>query len=252
MYYLIVPSKYGDSVAGITVEKVKSKLQNFVTPEETKQKLEVINKDPEQLLIKALTHSVLVGILATLLAYFKIKEFALLAGILVSILWLVIERLIAEQAYRKWQGELFEGIPTLINFFPAFLEVEGVTPRESLALTLPFLPEPLRTEMWVVLDSITRDARHKEALENFANRVKHPCIDSITNRLSSVWNAKVTPDLFDDLMDQVDHIKRDAAKRKTANNTAILALLGVIGVLAVASEFGFPALKYVIGRFNGF
>ncbi|WP_449241486.1 type II secretion system F family protein [Desulfoscipio gibsoniae] len=249
---VFVPSKYGDSALGVTVELLKNKLRDYIAPPSDRDKLSIINKTPEKVMLTSLTYGMLFGIIGVLITFNKLGTYSILIGTVVALLGIVIGRASTVQEYKKWQAKLFEGVPTLVNFFPAFLEVEGVTPREALALTLPFMPEPLKSEMWVVLDRITRTGQVDRAMNDFSARVRHPCVDAICIRLSSAWNSKVTPDLFEDLTDQVEHIKREAIKSKTSANTAILALVGVIGCLAVFSVFGYPAVKYITNQFGGF
>ncbi|ABO49481.1 conserved hypothetical protein [Desulforamulus reducens MI-1] len=252
MCFVFLPSKYGDSIFGVTVESAQNRLMNLLTPEDIQEKLEIIDKEPKKVLLNALTYGLLFGLIGTLATFKKLGGLSIMVGIILALLGLVLGRIAAEQEYSKWQAKVFEGVPTLVNFFPAFLEVPGITPREALALTLPFLSEPLKSEMWSALDVIQREGKAKKAMNNFAKRLKHPCIDALAIRLASAWDAKVTPDLFDDLMDQIEHLKREAASKKTAVNTAFLALVGVIGCVALLSEFGLPAYKFITSKFIGF
>lgn len=95
--------------------------------------------------------------LLLLLATFKfLGPFSAVLSLIGLIARVFLTERLLESEYRKWQGRLLDGVPTLVNFVPAFLEVEGVTPREALSHTVPFMSEPMKGEMWRAINKISR------------------------------------------------------------------------------------------------
>jgi hypothetical protein len=164
-----------------------------------------------------------------------------LAGVLVA-------RYAADNEYRRWQAALVDGMPDLVNFLPAFLEVTGITPKEALSRTVRFLSGPLKAEMERVLDPIERRGGVDEAFEEFRKRANHPLADAVSTRLAAAWNVTVTPDMFADLADQVRDAVELAAARATAAKGGLLALVCVLGMAGMALVFGWPGVQYLLTR----
>lgn len=252
LYYVFVPDKYGYSTAEAYKEMLLNKLQKFVAPDA--HVLRMIEKTPEKVVRESLTAGFLFGLAGAILAVVIFREFNALVVLMTLVSFLVgiaVGRLGTDQVYKQWQGRLLEGVPTFVEFFPAFCEIGGITNTESLRLTLDFLPEPFRTEMWRVYDRIIRTGEVKEAFDIMAARSRHPYIDSICLRLSNAWNSKINPDIFDDLSDEIVYIKREAAQSRTIQNKASLALVAVIGSVALITLFGYPAWVYISSSFTG-
>lgn len=253
LYQLVVPAKYGYSPAENAKEIIMNKLQKLVAPDG--EKLSMVNKTPEKATLDALTVGLLFCVLGTVVTFVVTRSFnvlTVLVGLVTLAAGTVVGKLNTDQLYKRWQGGLLEGVPTFIDFFPAFLEVEGIINKEALRLTLDFLPEPLYSEMWQVYFRIDTAGEVKEAFESFAKRANHPYIESICLRLSNAWEGKISPDIFDDLQDEIINIKREAAQSRTIKNKASLAMVSVIGVLAVFPVFGYPVIKIIARKFGGF
>lgn len=161
---------------------------------------------------------------------------------------LLVARYAADNEYRRWQAAVVDGMPDLVNFLPAFLEVTGITPRQALARTTKLLPGPLRAEMERVLDPIERRGSVDEAFDGFRRRVNHPLADAVSTRLAAAWEARVTPDMFADLADQVRDAVELAVTRATAAKGALLALVCVLGMAGMALVFGWPGVQYLLTR----
>ncbi len=166
-----------------------------------------------------------------------------LGGILLFDAWIGLE-------YDRWRGALFDGIPTLVHFFPSFLETGAITPRRAMELTVPFLPEPLRSEMAKAVHQVGRTGC-VEALSDLARKAKHPVVDAVCFRLQASWDVGVRPDVFADLDDQIRNMEEVAAARATAAKSGLIALLCVVGLIGAALEFGYPAWKYFTRTMGG-
>ena len=139
-------------------------------------------------------------------------------------------------------------MPTLTSFAPAFLKVGGITLRDAISMTVPFLKGPLRDEIWIALDRIKRRGDTKSAFDNLVDRVDHLCMDSICLRLSTAWDASPSPDLFADSSDQMRDMEEIAAAGATAGKAGMFAPICVLGLLGAALVFGYPAWIYLSSK----
>lgn len=115
-------------------------------------------------------------------------------------------------------------------------------------MTVPFLAGPLRDEIWTALDKIKRTGNAKSAFDDLAVRVGHPCMDSICLRLSTAWDASPSPELFEDLSDQMQDMEEIAAAGATAGRGGLLALICLIGLIGAGMVFGYPAWIYMASK----
>ncbi|MGI9862522.1 hypothetical protein SDD30_14170 [Moorella naiadis] len=191
------------------------------------------------------------GVLGFFLCYGFIGAWAALPALVLFAVGVFLTGLLVEKEFKKWQEKTLEGIPSLLNFIPAFREVEGVTPREALALSLPFTPRPLRDELKKALDRIARTGDVTGAFDELAGKVKHPLMDAICFRLATSWTTAAKGDIFADLSDQLAGLKEEMAARATAGKTAIFALVCVLGLVGAALEFGYPGVKLLLLRLSG-
>jgi hypothetical protein len=76
-------------------------------------------------------------------------------------------------------------------------------------------------------------------------------VDALCLRLSSVWDTRVSPDVFDDLSDLVTEIKEMAATRATAAKGGFLALVLLMGLLTGMLLIGYPGLQWVLLEIGG-
>jgi len=198
---------------------------------------------------------IFVGAMLSVLAFALTVKFlgalAVLPVLLFFFAGILLTRLILENEYRTWQASFCEGMPQLVNFMPAFLEIEGVTPREALQHSIPFVPEPLRQEMWKALDRIKRTARIKETMMELARKSPHPLVEAVFYRLSASWDAAITPGIFADLNDEVENMKELAVTRATTAKTGYLALICVLGMLGGLLVYGYPAYKFLMEKLTG-
>jgi glutathione S-transferase len=126
-----------------------------------------------------------------------------------------------------------------------------VTPREALFLSLPFIPEPLRSLLENALSRIARKAEVRKAMDELAGKVKHPLVDAIAFRLSSAWDVRVDAAIFDDLAGQLAALREEAAGRATAARASFFALVAVLGLLGAVLLFGYPAMKFMAQKIAG-
>jgi hypothetical protein len=152
--------------------------------------------------------------------------------------------------YNRWREKVFDGIPTLVHFFPSFLETGAITPRRAMELTVPFLPEPLRSEMAKAVSQLGRTGR-VEALSELAQKAKNSVVDAVCFRLQATWDAGVRPDVFADLDDQIKNMEEVAAARATAARSGLAALLCVVALIGLGLEIGYPAWQYFMNTMGG-
>ena len=250
-YIFLSPGKYAVSPARLVVERMRSEIQSrFMSGEKVKM-YDILNKTPMEVMK---TGYIIGGALGFLTLFLMFKSSGLLAlpvSLLVFLAGLFIVKLVFQNEYRRWQASLFDGIPVLTDFMPSFLETGAITPREAMHLTIPFLPEPLRSEMWKVVDYITRTGGVRQALDEFARRADHSVVYAVCFRFSSAWDAKVTPDIFADLNDQIRDMTEIAAAKASAAKGGLLALVCVIGLLGAGLIFGYPGMKYLFSTMGG-
>ncbi len=252
LYLVLSPDEYAISPAGSVIEKARGNIEAYLTSGNKGLIYNVLGKSPREVMKIGVITGGGFGFLAVFIGSQAIGLFALLPGLLLFALGFVVADLVFQNEYRRWQSGIFAGVPSLVNFMPSFLEVGGIiTPREALSLTIPFLPQPLQSEMERVVDKIERTGRVKEAFEEFAVRTRHPVIDAICFRLSASWDAKITPDVFEDLNDQIKDLAELEAANATAKKGGLQALLCVVGLLGAALVYGFPGLKYLFSSLGG-
>lgn len=245
LFFLMVPiGEYDVSPATMTVEALRHRMESMLTKGDKGEKLAIMGRTMGDV-IKA---GMVAGFGLSLLGLLSFKFFGALSLVLavaLFILGLGITQVVMGNEFKRWQSKVLASVPTLLNFVPAFLEVGSVTPREALSHTLPLLGEPLKSELWRVVDLIARTGRVQDAFDGLANRVKHPLMDAICFRLSSTWDTKMTPDIFSDLADQVDEIKEEEIHKATVAKSGFLALICVIGLLGAVMVFGYPGFKFL-------
>ncbi|MGI9951356.1 hypothetical protein V3F56_03255 [Moorellaceae bacterium AZ2] len=176
---------------------------------------------------------------------------ALVPAAAVCLLGPLLASVSIDYEFRRWQGRVLEGVPNLFNFVPAFLETGILTPREALALSLPFIPQPLRGLLENAVASITPKHNVKDTMDELAGKVKHPLIDAIAFRLSSAWDVRVDAGIFDDLSGQLASVREEAAARATAAKASYFVLVAVLGLLGALLLFGYPALKFMMQKLTG-
>lgn len=248
---LLLPGEYIPSPVTSFADEVRLKLGWYLNRGDRKKLYNILGKSTKETLKAGLIVGCGLALVTFIILLKPMGILALLPASLALITGILLADLVFKNEYRRWQDGLFEGIPALVNFMPSFLETGAITPREALSLTTPFLPEPLRSELSLVVNKAARTGRVKEALSEFAERAQHPVVDAICFRLSAAWDAKVTPDIFADLSDQIQDMAEMAAAKATAAKGGLLALVCVIGLAGAMLVFGYPAARYFFKAMGG-
>ena len=249
---IFVPKdKYDVSPSNLAIDAIKRGLGHKMASGEKKAMLETIGKTPADMLKTGVLLGTFLGVVLFLIGFKIIGPLAAVLGVVGFVAGIVLAENILQNEHKKWQMKLFEGISPLTDFVPAFLDVGNVTPRQSLLYTIPFLPEPLRGELWNAIDRIVRTGRVREAMDALAQKAKHPTMDAICFRLSASWDAKVTSDIFTDLSDQVDEMREMAAAQATVKKTAMITMVCVLGVIGLGLEFLYPAGVFLFDKLIG-
>jgi hypothetical protein len=244
---LFIPNEYGISGASVTLDIVRRKFESRYS-DDKKVKIAVLGRTADDVVKISIIISVFLGILGILFTLRRWHWLALVAGAACFMTGFLLSQAVVENEFKRWQSMVFNEVPVLINFAPAFLKVGGITLRDAISMTIPFLSSPLREEIWTMLDRIRRTGNVKNALELLADRVKHPAMDAICTRLSAAWDASPSPDLFADLSDQMQDMEEIAAAGGTAARAGVFALICVLGLAGSVLVFGYPAWIYEMSK----
>ncbi|MEW5898762.1 MAG: hypothetical protein AB1652_06265 [Bacillota bacterium] len=248
---LTLPGEYVPAPAALALEGVRDRLNAYLLRGDRGQLYVVTGQTAQYVLKIGLIVGGALGFVVLVAAVKFIGLLALIPAVALVAVGILVADLVFTNEYRRWQARLFDGIPVFVNFMPSFLETGVITPRQAMGLTIPFLPEPLRSEFSRVVDRAARTGKTKDALADFADRAKHPVVDAITFRLGAMWDARITPDVFADLGDQIRDMTELVAARATAAKGGLLALVCVIGLLGALPIFGWPAWKWLAGTMGG-
>lgn len=244
MLLLIYPDRYAISPASVSLDYIRRSVENSYSE---KSRLEILGKTVGGIIKSSFFISVCMGMLGFLLAFSRLRWFAVIPGVICFAIGLSMSQAAVGNEFRRWQAKVFSEVPTLIGVMPAFLKVGGITLREAITMTLPFIHGPLQEELLNVIDRIKRTGNSKDPFDLLAKRIDHPCMESICLRLSTSWDASPSPDIFSDLSDQIEEIQEIAAAGTTAGRAGLLALICVLALIGSALAFGYPAAIYAYG-----
>lgn len=248
-YYVLAPIG-GSSQAQSTIEALKWRLMDRL--ERNADKFKLAGKSMGEVVKGTMILAVMfaaIGFMACLLL--KKTYLALAVVPLMFVAGCFVSEWAALNSYRKWQGRLAAGITALVDFMPAFLELPTSTTRSAIEQTLPFLPEPLKGEMARLLDHIKRTGKAKEAFDRLSARAGERCIEAICSRLATAWDSTITPDIFDDLRDEVEIAGELAAARKTSAKSGLFAMIAVLGLFGGMLVAGYPVMRWILQYVSG-
>ena len=239
------------SPASVTIDQARRSLERrFAGDRNKKTRLKILGKTVGDVIRSSLFIGTGIGLLGFLLAFFRLHWLALIVGLACFVVGFMLSQAGVNTEFKRWQARVFEEVPTIINFAPSFLKVGGITLRDAISMTVPFLSGPLRDEVWTALDKIRRTGNTRDAFNELADRIDHPAMDSICIRLSTAWDASPSPELFDDLSDQVQDVEEIAAAGTTAGKAGLLALICVLGLLGALLVFASPGWLYMASQFS--
>ena len=252
MYLLIVPTGvYATSPTRVTMDRARRFIEKKLTEGDKASRLAVVNRSAADIIKTGLFIGFCLG-LVTLIASFKfIGVLAIPLSIAAMLAGIFLAEFAAQNEFRAWQARLFEGVPVMVNFIPAFLEVGSIIPREAISMTIPFLPEPLKSEVWAALDKIKRTGDAGEAFDMLAKRARNPVLEAICFRMATAWKSRVEPSIFDDLSEDIDDVREMAATRATTIKGGMFAMISVLGLLGALLVFGYPGLQIMLKNMGG-
>lgn len=244
--FLVVPGTvYQTSPVLVMADKVKRMFEGRYDSEEKRRKLSLVGRERNELFQYGIILGIGSGGLIGLIMYLIAPALVPVGLILGLGLGIVLVDIAIENEYKKFQRQMAEGTIPLADFMPSFLETESITPREALALSLPFIPNPLKKELEKAVIDIARSGNVHKAMKELASKTDDPVVEAICFRLGSAWDAKVTADIFDDLRDELENMKEIAVTNETNAKTAYLVLIVVLGLLGGFLTFGYPAWQYL-------
>ena len=214
-------------------------------------RMDVLSKHQQTVVNTAIAIGVGLGILTLVGAWFLVGYWALILAVFASLFGIVLTDMLLQNEYKQLQEKMLEGVPAVISFVPAFLEVGSITPREAIEDTLAFTPEPFKSEIKTAIGRITRTGNPYDAFATLQNRIQNPVVDAICSRLSSMWDAKISSDVFDDLGDQVDEIKEMSAIRAVTAKNGFLVLILLVGLIVGMLLIAYPGAMWMLGKMSG-
>jgi uncharacterized membrane protein YhaH (DUF805 family) len=250
LLFIVPQGVYDVSPAVAAADVAKQRIDKWLVRDKSTV-LETIKKSAEEVVRTGLLTGGMLALLGFLVFFNFIGAFAVLVAVAFFFLGIFVTQKVLENEYRRWQDNLYAGVPQLVNFVPAFLEIEGITVREAIEHTLVFLPQPLRQEIWQALDMIKRTARVQDALDALARKANNPAVDAICFRLAANWNTSISADIFEDLNDQIQDMNELIVTRATVAKTGYLALICVLGLVGMILIFGYPGFKYLMQSLTG-
>ncbi len=249
---LIVPAgEFHISPATTATSKVRRSLNNYFFRDNKREIMQTLGRSTKEILKTGVIVGFGLALIVIITTFKFLGPYSALLAITAFLFGVLSTDKVVESEYKKWQEELFTGIPALVNFVPAFLEVQGITAREALYYSLPFIPQPLRGEMEEVINKIKRTGRVQEPLKVLSKKANNSVVDAICIRLSSAWDTKISSDIFDDLSEQVESINELAVNKSTVAKTGYLTLISVLGLIGVTLIFGYPGIKFLANQLTG-
>lgn len=229
------------SPAEAGVDALRTRLSNYLERGDNKRRLAILGAGPGNFLRQGFLLGGLGGLLLFLLSVWRFGPAALLFILAGAGSGAFLADLAIRQRYVRWQEGILMGVPVLVDFLPAFLEVRGVTVRDALANAVDFLPEPLRGEMDDAVREIRRSGNARKTLDKLAERVQNPVMSAVCARLAMAWESAATPGLFVDLREEIEHARAFAATKGTNTMKAMLALVVVMGLVGLIFIGLYPA-----------
>lgn len=251
--FLTIPGTvYQTSPVMLAVDGIKRRFEGRYNDGEKQRKLNLIGREVKELfqfgIILGLGASLLLG-----LGFYLIWPVLLPIGIVLGLAGgILLIDIAIENEHKKFQRQMAKGTVPLADFMPSFLEAEGITPRNALMLSLPFIPNPLKGELETAISLISRTGKAHEAMETLTSKTDDPVVEAICFRLAAAWDAKVTADIFDDLRDELENMKEVAVTNETNAKTGYLALIVVLGLIGAGLIFGYPGLQFLAEQMSMF
>lgn len=253
--YNVVIDAEGFSILDSSVDAVRTKIIDYLERGDNRRKLDVLGLSPGRFIKAGFMFGFFAGCLGFVLLVGFIGPVALVFIFVGVSAGVFLADLALNQAYRKWQEGIQEGIPLLVDFLPAFLDVKGVTIRDALENTVSFLSEPLKSEMGNAVAEIKRNGNAQEVFSRLKARSDNPVVGAICTRLAMSWETTVTTEIFLDLRQEIEQSREEAAARVTTA-MKMKGLGGVfIGLIGLAFLAGYPgfllAIKMMSHAFGG-
>ena len=233
------------------LDAVRQQIKKRLMAGKRATRMDVLAKHQQTVVNTAIAIGVGLGLLALIGGWFLIGYWSLILAVFVSLLGVVLTDLLLQNEYKQLQEKMLEGVPALISFVPAFLEVGSITPREAIEHTLTFTPEPFKSEIKTAIGRISRTGNPHDAFATLQNRIQNPVVDAICSRLSSMWDTQVSPDVFDDLSDQVDEIKEMSATRAVTAKNGFLVLILLVGLIVGMLLIAYPGVVWMMEKMSG-
>ncbi|MEG6512406.1 hypothetical protein V6C32_10830 [Desulforamulus ruminis] len=242
-YLILVPNEVGTTTLAVTTDKTRRKIQQFYTQGEGQHQLTVLNKTPQDLLKTTLLVGSFLSFLAVIVAYKLLGLFSLILAVPAFFFGMIITRNDLKLKFAAWQMEMRKGLSSLLEFMRAFLKLEGVTTKEALNQSIKNLPNPLKSELEKTMKSLAESGDPKAAFDDLADKVKDRMFYAVCFRLGVGWNSRITPEMCDDLIDQIENDKDIQSTKTSVNKSAVFSGLCMLGVLALVIIYGYPAAK---------
>jgi len=244
--YSIFVSPSGDlSIAETAVDVIRSRLIEYLERSEHRKIIEMMNLDTRQILKQGFILGILTSLFLFIVTIRFLGAFALVMLFIGMAFGIFIVDANIKRSYKEWRQNIAMGIPALIDFLPAFLEVRGMTVFAALKNTIPFVPEPLRSELDRAVTRIENTGDFAGALNFLSARVNDPVLNAVCTRLSATWESEVSPDLFLDLHQDIENIRELMAAKATVRQKVLFVVVSIIGLIGLVLLAGYPAVVYL-------
>lgn len=251
-YQLFVPTDMGTSPYAVSTDRIKRKIEGFYTGGDGQHQLNITNKNTNDLMKITIAVGTFLSLLLILLTFRSIGKLSLLLVLPAFIISALYTRNAIALEFKAWQSQMCDGLSTLLEFMKSFFKLDGITTNEALKQSVEHIPEPLKTELSRTVQYIEDKGDPKTAFDNLADKVKHRLFYAVSFRLGVGWDNKITPNICDDLLKQIEHDKDTDAAKTTAKKSGSFALICALGIAIAAPIYGYPIAKAMgLTFFNG-
>lgn len=244
-YLIFVPPEYGTSPVAVTVDKVRRNIEEFYSGGEGKHQLNTINKTTGDMLKTTLFAGTFISLMVIIIASKWLGSMALLMVLPAFVFGAYQTRKTLQIKFSGWQAQMCDGLTPLLEFMKSFFKLDGITTREAMEYSLEHIPEPLKSELTKTVQELTRTGDPERAFDALAEKVRHRLFYAVCFRLGVGWKNKITPNLCDDLLRQIENDKDVQIAKATAMKSGAFALICALGLLIALPIYMYPIAKYM-------
>ncbi|MEW6697292.1 MAG: hypothetical protein ACOY35_01380 [Bacillota bacterium] len=242
-YQLIAPNELGTTTIAITGDKARRRIETFYLKGDGRHQISVTNKTMADLLKTTLFVGLFLSAIVVILTLKWLGMFSLVLTLPAFIAGMFITRNSLNLEFLAWQKDMRKGLSSLLEFMRAFLKLEGLTTKEALKQSVENIPNPLKKELEHTLQQISDTGNPRKAFDALAEKVRDRMFYAVCFRLGVGWDNRITPEMCDDLIEQIENDKDIEAAKTTVRKTGYFSLLCLLGMVIILITYGFPIIK---------